>query len=379
MYLFLRRVPILCLALAFSGGLWCGGASAAVFCVDDVAGLQSALASADSNGQDDDIRLRPGTYVQPPLQVFQYFVAPDAPEPFDISVSGDWYALFGNGCIVQGNNPFTTVIDADGDGWGLRLLDFSDGESGDVSVRLLTLTNGSIAFERGAGLQVLMNGNGLIRIERNVFLANEAYAGGGLSVSGGLIQQIANNLFMLNRALEIGAGAAELGNDGAIYFTNNTVLNNESVGLSPSAVWASADLGVYAFNNNLWNNDGDDLDILWVNGHAESVVRNNNFQSVDANGLATVEDNLSVAPVYQSGLFNFTPVRGSPLVDAGTEPEFLAFWNLTAVDLNGSVRLVGEHVDIGAFENERIFANGFQTPGPFGAPESVVAAASTPY
>ena len=85
-------------------------------------------------------------------------------------------------------------------------------------------------------------------------------------------------------------------------------------------------------------------------------------------GSSSVEQgNISVEPVFESGLFNFTPRRTSPLVDAGIAPSgVFTFWYLTDVDLNGVDRVVGSTVDIGAYENERIFTNGFDVPGPFG-------------
>ena len=55
--------------------------------------------------------------------------------------------------------------------------------------------------------------------------------------------------------------------------------------------------------------------------------------------------------------FNFELSPQSPLVDAGddTTPG-----GLTAIDLAGKPRVLGAHVDIGAYENEVIFVDGFE-------------------
>jgi hypothetical protein len=116
-------------------------------------------------------------------------------------------------------------------------------------------------------------------------------------------------------------------------------------------------------NNNFRDNGG--ADVEQGNSGYDLFLQNNNHQSFDVDASAVLEDNINVEPEYQAGLFNYTPVRGSPLVDAGREPQG-TLWYLTDVDLNDSPRMVGAHVDIGAFENERIFDDGFDPSGPFG-------------
>ena len=128
----------------------------------------------------------------------------------------------------------------------------------------------------------------------------------------------------------------------------------------------SAEIGASVVNNNFHDNGGLDLDVRfdpdWESSH---ILRNNNISTWFIPKAPIVENNIDVDPEYQSGFLNFTPVRNSPLVDAGVEPEFLAFSYLTDVDLNESPRVVGTHVDIGAFENEKILVEGFDPSGPF--------------
>ena len=343
---------------------------AEVFCVANPAALESALQTAAVNDEDDEIRIRAGTYGLPhPHQGYEYLG--NQAEEFDVEISGDWWPFFGTSCAFQRNNPFSTILDGD-DEWRLLRIDI-DAEDSNVTVRLLSFINGTApGNERGGGLEILVGPSGIIKVERNTFLLNTAYAGGGLKVTGGLLQQVTNNLFLANNG-GISASAAELvgGHLGGIYFTNNTVISNTLDDVDPTraALNAYSQVGVLLANNNFWDNDGHDASLPWIQGDDDlmHVVRNNNYRSISINGPRVVEDNIAVIPEYESGLFNYTPIRGSPLVDAGIEPPgTISFWYLTDVDLRGTDRVVGSAVDIGAYENDRIFGNGFDPSGPFG-------------
>jgi hypothetical protein len=355
------RVATLLVMLA----LHAGHAAAAVHCVHDEAGLAAALGAADDNGQHDEVRLRRGSYEASAWGQFQYLAADDS-EVFDIAISGDWNA----GCSLQGNNPFATVIDGNGVSRGLTVWL----PGGLVSVRLLSFVGGVTipGSEHGGGLGVLVTGDdatSIVRIERNLFIGNEALFGGGLGVSGGSILQVVNNVFVANTA-EDNHAAGLVTDSGAVYFANNTVVANDaSAGSSGSALYVASVLGAMIVNNNFHGNEGRDLSVMWdPDEDPVNVLRNNNIHDYSIGDFPVVEDNIDVVPEYQSGFLNFTPVRNSPLVDAGVAPTFLAFWYLTDLDMNASPREVGPHVDIGAFENEKIFDDGFETPGPFGLP-----------
>jgi hypothetical protein len=336
-------------------------ARAEIFCVHDAPEFFAALVAAGFNQQDDEIRLRKGTYLMANGVYEDY--NPTANENFDLDISGGWYQRAAAECGAQSDDPWETMLDGEGAETVLRLNAFELLQAS-VSVRLLTFMNGFqsiIGVTTAGGLDVEWGGfigdeptEGSVSIERNVFLLDDAdYA---LTVSGGF-PRITNNLFLLNGDQEAGFAAHLFTPDlFGSTFTNNTVIGNGGGVL----IYGRAEI----INNNFWDNAGTDIE--QGDFDEDFFVYNNNVSSMDVAASAFVEDNISVEPEYQSGLFNYTPKRNSPLVDAGREPQgALPLWYLTDVDLNDSPRRVGPHVDIGAFENEKIFVNGFDPPGPF--------------
>ena len=337
-------------------------ATAATFCAENAVQLQAALAAADGNGQHDQIRIRAGTYDVSALDL-TYNAA--ASESFDLDVSGGWSQFFDNPCGQQlSSSPWDTVLDGGGSHRVMQLFLDSDA-GGDVTVRQLTFLGGYVDPGLGAGLSISYLGgtSGTVRIERNVFALNEADQQSGLAVQGGTLQKITNNLFVANQGGSRAAAYMATSGLFGVSFTNNTVVGQSHSNSGQPAVQFGAGR-VFIANNNFWDNDGDDAD---AGATGDRFVYNNNYESLVLHGGEVLEDNIGIEPEYEGGLFDYTPVRGSPLVDAGREPEGAApLWELTDLDLDGSARVVGVHVDIGAFENETIFADGFDPSGPFG-------------
>lgn len=336
-----------------------------VFCVQTAGELTAYLFAAGINLEDDEIRIRKGTYAMANGIYYDYDANPS--ENFDLEVSGGWYTRGTAPCGAQSDDPWETVLDGEGKETVLRLSVGPSDQQSSISVRLLTFMNGFHEYVVGAstisGLEVeLWNAvgeeppTGTLTIERNVFLLNQGQF--MLGVDGGF-QRITNNLMLLNQGFPgRDAAVAYLSPDSVFgsTFTNNTVIGNDDRGL---LIYGRGEV----VNNNFRDNGG--VDVEQGNAGYDLFLYNNNLQSLDVAGSAVLAGNIDVEPEYQGGLFNYTPVRGSPLVDAGREPQGI-FWYLTDVDLNGSPRKVGPHVDIGAFENEKIFADGFDPSGPFG-------------
>lgn len=347
-------------SLFFLASLAATPVGAVTWCATTPAELQAALETAEHNGEHDQIRLRVGTYA---VVGGGYRYNSAADENFDIEISGGWTPFFGTQCGVQLDEPWQTVLNGDGQQRILQL--FVDAEQADVSVNRLTFLDGYVDPGLGAGLAIsyLGDAGGTVNVERNAFIANEALQSSALSVQGATLQKVTNNLFLLNDGAS--RAAAYLTTTGlfGISFTNNTVLGNTHANSGQPALGLAASR-VFVANNNFWDNDGYDAD---AGTAGDRSFYNNNYQSLLLHGGEVRTDNISVEPEYESGLFNYTPVRGSPLVDAGLEPQGTApLWYLTDLDLNASLRLVGQHVDIGAFENERVFVDGFDPSGPFG-------------
>lgn len=340
-------------------------ARAEVFCAQTPGEVAAYLFAAGINLEHDEIRLKKGTYAMANGIYFDY--SPSDSENFDLEISGGWYTRGTAPCGAQSDNPWETVLDGEGKENVLRLHVNGSGQQASMSVRLLTFMNGFEEYVPGAstvsglavGLWTTVGEEppvGTLSIERNVFLLNEGEF--ALGVVGGF-QRVTNNLFVLNDGPGgHDAAAAYLAPTSVLgsAFTNNTVIDNGDRGL---LLYGRGQVT----NNNFRDNGG--ADVEQGNSGYDLFLQNNNHQSFDVDASAVLEDNINVEPEYQAGLFNYTPVRGSPLVDAGREPQG-TLWYLTDVDLNDSPRMVGAHVDIGAFENERIFDDGFDPSGPFG-------------
>lgn len=348
-------------------------AHAAVTCVATPAQLATALAMAAENGQNDEIRLRRGTYTATQPAMFEYATANQ--EPFDFAMSGDW----NSNCTQQGDDPLSTIIDGNQVSRALRISTISPGAS--VSVRLLTFLGGTATANGGSGggLQIsVVNSNepSTITIERNAFLLNQAdQSAGALQASGGAFQWIVNNVFVANTAqyssavhMQCRPIVGDIDQPGFGAFTNNTIVNNHYTDPDSWTVLVGCGGGAIVANNNFDGNSGD-WDILFSRASGDPgtfILRNNNVNNESIADIS--EGNINVDPEYEAGFLdflNFTPVRNSPLVDAGTEPVgILSFWYLTDFHLIALPRVIGPHVDIGAFENDRIFDDGFESPGP---------------
>jgi len=332
---------------------------AATFCATTANQLQSALSSAAANGESDEIRVKIGTY---DVSNVDLVYDPPIADNLDLTISGGWTPFFQNPCGIQLRDPWQTLLDGNDLGRILRMT-VDDGQA-DIKVSQLVFMYGRVDPGAGAGLSISygLGVTGTVSVERNVFLLNTADQSSALSIQGGSLQKVTNNLFLSNKGGS--RSVAYLTTTGlfGVSFTNNTVLSNMHTNSNQPALSIAAGRAFLA-NNNFWNNDGYDASLGSI---GDRYAYNNNYQSLQLLGGEIVEDNLSVEPEYESGLFNYTPVRGSPLVDAGREPGGSPLWNLTDIDLNTSIRLVGAHVDIGAFENEAIFVDGFDPGGPFG-------------
>lgn len=228
--------PSLLLAL----GMLALPARADVFCVQTAGELTAYLFAAGINLEDDEIRIRKGTYAMANGVYYDYDANPS--ENFDLDVSGGWYTRGTAPCGAQSDNPWETVLDGEGKETVLRLSVGPSDQQSSISVRLLTFMNGFHEYVVGAstigGLEVdLWNSigeeppTGTLTIERNGFLLNQGEF--MLGVDGGF-QRITNNLMLLNQGFEgRDAAVAYLSPDSVFgsTFTNNTVIGNDDRGL----------------------------------------------------------------------------------------------------------------------------------------------------
>ena len=245
-------IAIFCLAsVAFlTGGAW----GVVEHCVVDESGLLTALTTAVSNGDDDIIKVEQGTYTGN--------FAFDSDEGHNIAVLGGYTS----GCSGRVVDPANTVLDADGSGLVLFLLN-SDG--GDVLVEGLTIRNGNRGVSAqatsstgGSGNVTLMHNtvtentgggsalyaysyssagtSGNINLEENTISENSAsynvnvtsysdsYTSGTITITGNTITR--NTAGAPGGGVVAYSGSGSSGDSGNITLSNNTITGNSAGG-----------------------------------------------------------------------------------------------------------------------------------------------------
>lgn len=346
---------------------------AATFCVNTTTELQDALAVAQSNGANDVIRIKTGTYTYAFPFVQTMFVY-ETDEDFDIKLEGGWGGS-GDACSRRFPSPASTVLDG-GDEKSVLRMTGANTSTGDIIVEQLTVRRGAVNGEGGGmklGGNFGSNGfNGSIVVERVYFDDNFAQEGGGLYARTNAGIRIRNSIFRGNQC-ETNACAADIAifslDDSAVraVFSNNTVFGNvcsddagsacisggvrvDGLGLGPRSA---------LLNNAFALNDGNDLELP---GGSQVDLWYNNIH-VLAGTPATSIGNINfinpgfVAPILDDD-FHLQP--GSPLRNAGYDGFLIGLPAYSATDYAGIPRVQEERIDIGAHEfSERIFADGF--------------------
>lgn len=335
-----------------------------MFCVSNATELQDALDVAAINGEDDQIRLRPGVY----RGTFRYSANVPNGDVFDIEIVGGYSALL-NPCFQPpSNDPSQTVLDAEGMG---RVL-FIRGNAGtEVTVRNVSLINGDATADndpRGGGVYILGGGRpGLdhVRFENNLVRNNTASLGAGVYFEFVEFFEFTNNVVDINSATF--SYAVSIANDRiGGHVINNTLINNSAPAGNDGGLFLSFSDGAQGLvvNNILWANTGRHLSAGAANDDELTVVQN----TIGPQDLA-YPDNLSIAPEFAGGRDDYGLVASSPLIDVGARPQpfsppipFSEDWSLPEQDLVGKPRIIGVTVDIGAVETiDQLFVDSFES------------------
>lgn len=333
------------LMIAIAGSaLMPAAAQAALFCVNSQATIQAALNSAGANGQDDEIDIVAGTYALTGGLAFS---------------SGQANSLTIFGGFNAGCSQFTgaeTTLDGQDTAKPLFVANFN----GNIHVEGLTFVNGLSTNNRGGGLCVVST-SGDIRIDLNRFIGNRAddYAGALFASTGSGSLRIRNNLLVANSGAVIGGMELSQGSGEASVVGNTIVANASDTALVAVGLRIESGAHYTLSNNIIWNNgSGGDFG---SGGAGHSRIANDIGVIQPGTFADLVQNEQSADPQFApcAGLicFSFELDRASPLVDAGTDTPV---GGITTRDLAGRSREVGPHVDIGAYENDLIFANGFQ-------------------
>lgn len=333
----LKIAAMLCRSLFAIGLLGCSAAHAATSCVNSPLQLAIALNVAQNNGAADYIKVEVGNYLLG--GELDYLAA--AAETFDLTVSGGWAP----GCFVRASSG-SSVLDGQNT---VRPLYIS--ANGRVNLFDLTFQNGNPAQYAGGALNVSGSVNTVLDVESSIFIGNQCATnlGGAIFMSAPGTIVLKNNLIIANS----GTSAVYVVNDGIADVNNNTIVGNQlanHVGLGALDLAGSG--SYYLSNNILWSNEGNDL----YDQNGTAYFFNNDIGVRDGFPPGGEANGLSVDPQFD-GFLSVRPAPGSPLVNAGLDTPY---GGIGSVDLAGNQRLVGKHVDIGAYESDVLFANGFQ-------------------
>jgi hypothetical protein len=332
------------------------GALGAILCADSAASIVSMLATAASNGESNYVRIVGGTYS---LTSEPTYAGTDTT---GVDISGGW-----NGTCT-GQDAGATVLDGQGNMRTLVVTQNSFFPSATINVHDLTFNNGHAVYAVvGGGGLYAFDRYAAVVIESNRFLANSAeQLGGGLEVSSSGPVTVRNNLFVFNSAAFSGGAGFISTADPNLYVNNNTVAGNSTPDQFGSG--GLDVIGLYGQNTWISNN------LFWLNQNATGaadlfvgspfVLFNNDISGVSTAPGITADPlstgNVSVDPGFASCsgylCFNFHLGGKSPLINAGFDGPPGGYG---PIDLDGLARVAGAHVDIGAYELDRIFAGDF--------------------
>ena len=351
----MKRIALVLLVFALHHGI----AHAAAFCVSTSSQLETALAIAANNGEDDQIELSWGTYTSSG-DAFVY----SSNESHSLSLVGGFIDLLGGGpCSthVRGAN-FTRL---DGAGGKAVLLAYFSGASGDLVLSDLSLQNGVAvgAYDSPIYVGGAAGWNGNISIGRTVIRGNSCSAtpvfigthGGEITIANSVFEdnQYLEDPITFGRAVAIHSDAAS--GDG-VFLINDTFAYNRAIA-DPASMLPAIELSGTGYckvvNSVFWNGGGQEL-ALGCNGPNATGLWNDDIGAFF--GTFTTSNNVFAKDPRFVSTTDLRPGGGSPLVDAGTNA-----FGLTNYDVLGQPRVVFGTVDIGAYEQpDRIFRNGFE-------------------
>ena len=321
-----------------------GTADAATVCVSTANDIQSALNNAAANGEDDVIDIVAGSY---PLSTKLTF---NSSEAKSLTLSGGWSV----GCVA--NSGAATTLDGQ---HAVQLLDAFN-SNGNISVSQITFVAGTADVGSDA-IVTVSTSIGQIWVDLNTFIGNRSISGvGALRIyggSGGAVR-VRGNLVVANRGALLGGVYVSAGG-GESYITGNTIVSNTTDAAGVAGGLTVNGGHFWITNNIIWNNAGaTGSDFSTLSPHSRFA---NDIGLVGTGYLGyPIEGEQSVDPQFSScgGFLCFELAWYSPLVDAGVD--VVAEGQLLGVDRARKPRILGAHVDIGAFENEVIFVDGFE-------------------
>jgi len=229
-----------------------------IFTVNSEAEIRSALVEATNNSEDDTIHIAAGTYLLS-AGALKY-------EPGTGTFGSDIHAL-----IIEGESADQTVLDGDNISqimitktWS---LDHAQEAGAPITIRNLTIQNGSAANQRGGGIDIGTWGAS-VTIENTVISKNHTGSqGGGMNIESreGIVT-IKNCSFEENESDSDGGGLHFRTNNGSLILQDNIFEKNSAAsaggGLVVSSRYGSTRLYRNRFSENSTSSIGGGARIL---------------------------------------------------------------------------------------------------------------------
>lgn len=353
---------LLSTSLAAAALLLSAKADAALFCVSTGDQLASALSTAQSNNQDDEIRITVGTRTRPNLATgfTRWTYTPGSNDADnDLSVSGGWTDA---GCTSK-TPGIGTILDGELEG---EVMDFSLPINflGNLVISDLRLVRGRTTLF--AGVSVLRinveGGSGTLLVDRVVARDSGATGDNGsavrITMNGGNATLrslvVTNNSTFSGAALiaSAGVGSTVNINNASVYANNDTQAN----AAGPVGGMSIFGAGTVTINNSLlFANTSSNASDLQMQANFGALANNHigNLRGTPASNASMSTGNPQIVMV--DGLP--VPQATSPLRDTG-----LGFipGGSSAQDVRGLPRVQGVRIDRGAVEFDELHADGFE-------------------
>lgn len=328
--------------------------TAAIFCVSDGPSLQNALTQAASNGEDDDIRLRPGTYTMGSgATAFTY----TSSEAFRLVISGGWQTVGVIPCGLAASDPNLSVLDGVNQRRVMDLSSSSTNFNAMLTVRNLTIRSGS--GSGFGGLRVAVGDS--VELDRLIVRNNNATnseSPGGILVASARSLNLLNSLILDNTCAN-GPCAAKLVTAqpvAGVDIRNSTIARNRcpAIACPMAGVFIDNFFSTIVGNNAFHENEGAQLEFAPANAFR---LVHNRIDSFIGSPTESVGNIAAPVPGFVDAAGNNFRLRpDSPLLDAGD-----GALSAGDFDLDGNARTNGRGRDIGAYELPyQVFADGFE-------------------
>jgi hypothetical protein len=343
--------PLLAAGVLAAGGLTTT-ADAANFCAASSSQIVAALAAAETNGENDVLRIVSGIFVSPQPDGFEY-------EPFSLSVDASRNLLisggFVPGCGAQVIDARQTVLSGALLSPVLRLRS----ASGTITLVNFTVTGGYSAASIGAvDISRLGSSDGpQVRIERLLFRYNAGWGALRVQTSNPIL--LLGSLFHSNLVRHAAARIVQDGIDGSLIVHSNTVADTVAEpGFGTAGVAFDVAVGTETavVNNIFWANDNFDFHLVGT----LVPFSWNIYGTAGGNGTFGGNGNTFTDPFFVDPAEGDYGLRiDSPAVDTGGKVSPSVVW-----DLHGSLRPMNLILDRGALERiPPLFADGFESGG----------------